>query len=110
AAGATKHPPTERGAGAVHEPIIDVHMHSYPSASPLPDDATNPVTGKANALKDGEAHLQAVLAEMKRYNIVTGVVSGGTGDRLAAAIHWHEAAPDRFIAGAALRGSADTPL
>jgi len=41
---------------------------------------------------------------------VKGVVSGGSGDRLAAALHWHEAAPDRIIAGAGVRGSEDTPL
>jgi predicted TIM-barrel fold metal-dependent hydrolase len=41
---------------------------------------------------------------------VKGVVSGGDGDRLAAAAHWRDAAPDRIIAGAGVRGSADTPL
>jgi uncharacterized protein len=47
---------------------------------------------------------------MKRLNVVKGVVSGGAGDRLAAASHWHDADPDRFIAAAGIRGSADTPL
>ena len=37
-------------------------------------------------------------------------MSGGSGDRLAAAAHWRDAAPDRIIAGASVRGSADTPL
>ena len=46
-----------------------------------------------------------MLAEMKRLNIVKGVVSGGSGDRIAAAIRWKEAAPDRIIAGAGIRGS-----
>jgi uncharacterized protein len=41
---------------------------------------------------------------------VKGVVSGGDGDRLAVASHWHETDPDRFIAGAGVRGSADIPL
>lgn len=99
--------PTRDGT---HEPIIDVHLHAYPPTTPFPDGIPNPVTGAPNQLKDGEAHLQAVLAEMKRFNIVTGVVSGGTGDRIAAAIHWHEVAPERFLAGAGIRGSADTPL
>lgn len=52
----------------------------------------------------------ACLAEMKRLNIVKGIVSGGTGDRLAAALQWRDAAPDRVIAGAGVRGSEDTPL
>src|ERR1041384_8726374 len=90
-------------------PIIDVHMHAYPANMALPE-AANPATGKLTGLKDGEAHMQLCLAEMKRLNIVKGVVSGGDGDRLAAAIHWHEAAPDRIIAGAGVRGSEDTPL
>jgi predicted TIM-barrel fold metal-dependent hydrolase len=47
---------------------------------------------------------------MKRLNIVKGVVSGGSGDRLGAALHWRDVAPDRIIAGAGVRGSEDTPL
>lgn len=70
----------------------------------------NPISGKVSIPKDGEAHLRACLAEMKRLNVVKGVVSGGSGDRLAAAARWREAAPDRIIAGAGVRGSEDTPL
>jgi uncharacterized protein len=91
-------------------PIIDVHMHAYPADVALPDGLVNPATGKATALKNGAAHLQACLAEMKRLNIVKGVVSGGGGDRLAVAAHWRDTDPDRFIAAAGIRGSADTPL
>jgi predicted TIM-barrel fold metal-dependent hydrolase len=91
-------------------PIIDVHMHAYPADEALPASLVNPVTGKPTRLKDGEAHMQACLAEMKRLNVVKGVVSGGTGDRLAAASHWRETAPDRIIAAAGVRGSEDTPL
>jgi predicted TIM-barrel fold metal-dependent hydrolase len=90
-------------------PIIDVHMHCYPAdeiLSALPD----PVTGKLTGLKNGEAHMQACLAEMNRWNIVKGVVSGGSGDRIGAALHWQDAAPDRIIAAAGIRGSADTPF
>jgi uncharacterized protein len=91
-------------------PIIDVHMHAYPADMAFSAELTNPVTGKPTGLKNGEAHLQACLAEMKRLNIVRGVVSGGDGDRLGAAMHWHDAAPDRFIAGAGVRGSTEIPL
>ncbi len=96
-------------AGA-REPIIDVHMHAYPAGDAIPATALNKATRKPPGVKDGEAHLQACLAEMKRLNIVKGIVSGGTGDRLAAAMHWQKTAPDRFIAGAGVRGSADIPL
>lgn len=103
-------------AGAAHgtfaqtrEPIIDVHLHAYPADEAIPDIA-NPANGKKPGVKTGEEHRQAVLAEMKRLNIVKGVVSGGSGDRLAAAIRWRDADPNRFIAGAGIRGSEDTPL
>jgi predicted TIM-barrel fold metal-dependent hydrolase len=91
-------------------PIIDVHMHAYPADAAFGADLVNPATGKPTTVKNGEAHLQACISEMKRLNIVKGVVSGGDGDRLAAAEHWHYAAPDRFIAAAGIRGSEDTPL
>jgi len=99
-----------RAQSAARGPIIDVHMHAYPADGAIDASLTNPVSGKPPGLKDGEAHMQACLAEMKRLNIVKGVVSGGTGDRLGAAMHWHDAAPDRIIAGAGVRGSDDTPL
>src|ERR687889_98419 len=105
-------PRTPAASGAApraegHEPIIDVHMHAYPADLAFPAALTNRVTGKPATITNGKAHLQACLAEMKRLNIVKGVVSGGGGDRLAAPLHWYEAAPERVIAGAGVRGSAD---
>lgn len=96
---------------ATHDglPIIDVHMHCYPADEILPS-LPDPVSGKTTGLKNGEAHLRACLAEMDRLHIVKGIVSGGSGDRIGAALHWHDAAPNRFIAGAGVRGSEDTPL
>lgn len=90
-------------------PIVDVHMHCYPADEILPS-LPSPATGKLPGLKNGEAHLQACLAEMSRFNIVKGIVSGGSGDRLGAALHWHDADPERIVAAAGIRGSADTPL
>ncbi|MBS1802962.1 MAG: amidohydrolase family protein [Acidobacteria bacterium] len=89
--------------------IIDVHLHAYPDDMPIPA-AINPATGKAVQLKNGAAHRAACLAEMKRLNIVKGIVSGGDGDRIAAALSWHDADPSRIIPGAGVRGSEDTPL
>ena len=91
-------------------PIIDVHMHAYPADVAFPGGLVNPATGAATTLQNGAAHLQACLAEMKRLNVVKGVVSGGDGDRLAVAAHWQDVDPGRFIAAAGVRGSADTPL
>jgi predicted TIM-barrel fold metal-dependent hydrolase len=102
--------PTGAPSQGPRGPIIDVHLHAYPAGDAIPANALNPATGRPPGVKDGEAHLRACLAEMKRLNIVKGVVSGGSGDRLAAALHWRDAAPDRIIAGAGVRGSEDTPL
>lgn len=97
-------------AAAKAEPIIDVHLHAYPAAMPLPAGATNPITGTRYPVRTGAGHLTACIAEMKRLNVVKGVVSGGDGDRLQAALDWRARDPQRFIAGAGVRGSDDTPL
>ena len=97
-------------ADATREPIIDVHLHAYPAMMKLPAAATNPITGAKGSIVTGADHLSACIAEMKKYNVVKGVVSGGDGDRLQAALDWHDRDPDRFIAGAGVRGSDDTPL
>jgi predicted TIM-barrel fold metal-dependent hydrolase len=62
------------------------------------------------AVANGAEHFAACLVEMKRCNVVKGIVSGGNGDRLAAALTWRDSDPARFIAGASIRGSEDTPL
>jgi predicted TIM-barrel fold metal-dependent hydrolase len=85
-------------------------MHAYPADMTFEPPLTNPATGKPVTVKNGAEHLEACLAEMKRLNIVKGVVSGGDGDRLAAAMRWRDAAPDRIIAGAGVRGSEEIPL
>jgi predicted TIM-barrel fold metal-dependent hydrolase len=113
-AGAVPRPGSPRSGASTAQsqgrgPIIDVHLHAYPADTAIPA-SPNPVTAKAPGVANGQAHLQACLAEMKRLNIVKGVVSGGDGDRLAAAAHWRAADPDRIIAAAGVRGSADIPL
>jgi predicted TIM-barrel fold metal-dependent hydrolase len=97
-------------AGKPARKIIDVHMHAYPDDAQMPDPLVNPVTGKRLAVSNGAEHFAACLAEMKRLNVVRGIVSGGNGDRLAAARKWRDSDPARFSAGASIRGSADTPL
>jgi len=98
------------GSQTARLPIIDVHLHAYPADAAFPDGLANPATGKVTAVKNGAEHLKACRAEMLRLNIVKGVVSGGDGDRLAAAWRWLDADPDRFIAAAGIRGSEDIPL
>ena len=100
------------GALAAAKPrrIIDVHMHAYPAATVFEGPIVNPITGAKSPIRNGAEHMEACIAEMKRRNVVMGVVSGGDGDRLKAATDWHDRDPTRFIAGAGVRGSDDTPL
>jgi predicted TIM-barrel fold metal-dependent hydrolase len=92
------------------KPVIDVHMHAYPAATPFPNPIVNPISGLKSPIRNGADHLSACIAEMKRHNVVKGIVSGGDGDRLKAATDWHDRDPGRFVAGAGVRGSEDTPL
>jgi uncharacterized protein len=91
-------------------PIIDVHLHAYPLDAALGPELTNPATGAPGSVADGAAHLEACMAQMQRYNVVKGVVSAGSGDRLSVPIAWGARAPGLFIAGAGIRGSEDIPL
>lgn len=95
---------------AYRGPIIDVHMHAYPADAAIAPSLTNPANGRPPGVASGEEHLRACLAEMKRLGIVKGVVSGGDGDRLAAALHWRDADPGRIVAAASVRGSEEVPL
>jgi len=97
-------------APSASKPIIDVHMHAYPATMHLATPITNPITGATSPIRTGADHLSACIAEMKRLNVVKAVVSGGDGDRLQAAVDWHERDPGRFLVGAGIRGSEDTPL
>jgi predicted TIM-barrel fold metal-dependent hydrolase len=85
-------------------------MHAYPPNEAFPTGLVNRLTGGPPLVTGGEAHIQACLTEMERLNIVQGVVSGGDGDRLAAAENWRATAPERIVAGAGIRGSVDVPL
>jgi predicted TIM-barrel fold metal-dependent hydrolase len=100
------------GALAAAKPrrVIDVHMHAYPATTAFDGPIVNPITGAKSPIRNGAEHMEVCIAEMKRRNVVMGVVSGGDGDRLKAAIDWHDRDPARFIAGAGVRGSDDTPL
>lgn len=81
-------------------PIIDMHLHAY---TDMPPGESASWTGEpeARALTgalDAEEHFMSTLAEMDKYNIVLGVVSGPE----SAVRAWHEKAPGRFIGGAFL--------
>jgi hypothetical protein len=75
-------------------PIIDVHVHAYAKDERWTHKAPNPVSGQAMTATTEEAHLQASLAEMKKYNIVRAFVSND----YQAIQRWKAAAPDRIVA------------
>ena len=97
-------------AAEMHEPIIDVHLHAYPASMQFDGPIVNPITKKPSPIRNGADHLAACLAEMKRWNVTKGIVSGGDGDRLGAAVAWHDRDAARILVGAGVRGSEDTPL
>lgn len=102
---------------AAPPPIIDMHMHAWSlqefGGSPPPGcigargvdmhgvDPAKPFDFMAQATckvlvdapKDDQALLDQTLAQMQRFNVVAGVISG---DRALVA-RWRAAAPDRFI-------------
>jgi predicted TIM-barrel fold metal-dependent hydrolase len=91
--------------GQQSQPIIDVHVHAYPAdwvknvLGPLATDSQklpdppNPITGKrSGAVTDAQLRT-AMLAAMKRYNIVKVVASGP----LNIVSQWKDADPERII-------------
>jgi predicted TIM-barrel fold metal-dependent hydrolase len=85
-------------AGQARQPIIDMHMHTHhPTDVPAGAPAIcrpEPCEGKGASLATSEETLRAVLAQMRRYNIVKSFLSGPNPDELR---RWVAAAPDRFI-------------
>lgn len=116
-AAASASPATAQGAG---KPIIDMHMHAWSlsefggappplcvgargavmhghdPAKPLDFPALMTCKVMVDAPRTDSALLSGTIAEMRRFNIVAGVVAG---DREIVA-RWRAAAPDRFIPAA----------
>ena len=81
------------------QPIIDMHMHTHHPAD-VPGGVPaicrpEPCAGRGGAsLATSEETLRAVLAQMRRYNVVKGILSGPDPEELR---QWVAAAPDRFV-------------
>lgn len=54
-------------------PIIDVHVHAYGRDERLTRALPNPRTGRPMTATTEQVHMEATLAEMKKYNIVRAV-------------------------------------
>lgn len=90
-------------AAQERQPIIDMHMHAHHPAD-VPGGAPalcrpEPCSGEGAATATPEESLQGTLAQMRRYNIVKGFVSGPDPNIVR---RWAEAAPDRFVPSAFL--------
>ena len=84
-----------QGTTDKRQPIIDMHLHGYPSNFDL-SKSVNPGTGKLPPYTTGADHMKATIAEMKLLNIVKGVVSVGEGADEEIAI-WQTEAPGRIV-------------
>lgn len=89
-----------------HLPIIDVHMHCYADDERWKTRVPNPITGRPMTATTEQALLRGTLAEMVRYNVVRGMVSGDYD----AALRWDKAAPGRFIIGYAFDDPAKVDI
>jgi uncharacterized protein len=76
-------------------PIIDVHLHCYNKDPRWDALVPNPISGRALTATNEKAHLLETVAEMKRYNIVKGMVS----NYYDVAQRWKAADANRFMVG-----------
>lgn len=83
-------------------PIIDVHMHVYDKDARWTHKVPNPVTGQPLTATTEQAHMQATLAEMKKYNIVKAIVSND----YQTALRWKAASPDQILVSYAFGDSS----
>lgn len=95
---------SQRPSARQRLPIIDMHVHAFGwdhMGNPPPP---NIVTRKVPTARTDKEFMDAVLAELKRYNIVKAV-AGGPPQHV---LQWHTAAPDRIIGGTIV--ARDFPL
>jgi uncharacterized protein len=74
-------------------PIIDVHVHAYAKDERWTHKVPNPISGQPMTATTEQDHMRATLAQMKKYNIVKGVISND----YQAVLRWKVAAPDQVI-------------
>jgi hypothetical protein len=79
----------------IEPPIIDVHLHAYSSDPRWNARTPNPVTDRPLTATNEAAHRAETLAQLRKYNIVTAVLSGDYD----AVLRWSAATPNRFLIG-----------
>lgn len=85
----------------LHQPIIDMHLHTYPIGSFWPSGTPNPATGNPSPETD-ESLLHQTLEALDQYNIVQALTSGCPYDLV---LRWKKAAPEQIIAAPYIGGS-----
>jgi len=73
--------------------IVDVHVHAYAKDERWTHKVANPITGQPMTATTEQTHMQATLAEMKKYNIVKAVVSND----YQAVLRWSGASAEHII-------------
>ena len=95
---------TQQSSARQRLPIIDMHVHAFGwdhMGNPPPP---NLVTRKVPTARTDEEFMDAVLAELKRHNVVKAV-AGGPRPHV---VRWYAADPDRIIGGTIV--APDFPL
>ncbi len=95
---------TQRPSAGQRLPIIDMHVHAFGwdhMGNPPPP---NIVTRRVPVARTDKEFMDAVLAELKRHNVVRAV-AGGPRQHVS---RWHAADPDRIIGGTIV--ARDFPL
>ncbi len=87
-------------------PIIDVHMHCYDKDARWDNLVPNPVTKKPLTATSEKSHMLETVREMKKYNIVKGMVS----NFYDVALRWKNAYPDMFLVGYSFEDPAKADL
>jgi predicted TIM-barrel fold metal-dependent hydrolase len=77
-------------------PIIDMHLHAYPTGYMGETGMPNPVSGRPSSSITEDEILEATIVEMQHYNITFAVICGP----LDALNRWKLKEPDRIIGGA----------
>jgi len=81
---------------AARQPIIDMHVHAMAADERWNIKVPNPVTNQPMVAMTEQAHMEATLAEMDRYNVKKAMISGNETD-YEAGLRWNKKAPDRIL-------------
>ncbi len=100
-------PPSSAG------PKIDMHMHAWTSALRGPDGEPFPIPclwpdceSRPTVVRTDEDVRDLALEAMDRHNVVLAVITDGIDGNLDRVYEWADAAPGRFLAGAAVADPA----